>query len=311
MTDVDAAVDESKIETRVVRMRLGDLKLLDDGQNARFMTNQEFTRLVSNLREDGALTSVPLARLMDDGRYEVVSGNHRVQAAIEAFGRETEVDVMVTDQTLSRERLIALQLSHNAIVGQDDPAILKALYEEIDDIDWREYVGLDDEALGLLDDIDIAPLSEPNLEFQSLSIMFLPHELEAAVKVVDEAKAMIRAGDERWAALYAEHDRVLDALDLASGAHDIKDRASSLAIILDIFQRHAGDLVDGFVDDDGSAIHDGWVPIATVTGTDRVPAEVAARLHEVVEKMVAAGEVVTNERWRVVERLAAAYLEAN
>lgn len=296
------------LNTEMRRMRLSDLTLLDDGQNARYMTNQQLQRLVDNIKEDGCLTSVPLAQQLPDGTLLVLSGNHRVEAAIEALGPDTEVDVMVTLDDLPRARQVALQLSHNSIVGQDDPVILKALYEEIEDIDWREYAGLDDDTLGLLDKIDIAALSEPNLEFQSLSIMFLPHELEAAKAVMDDAVSMIRSGDERWAALYQEHDRLLDALDLTTGAYDIRDRASALAIILAIFEKHSSDLKDGFVDPTGQHAHDGWVPVATITATDRLPAQVAAKLSNAAERMIGNGEIKADERWQVIDRLVDAYM---
>lgn len=48
---------------------------------------------------------------------------------------------------MSEEHRIAIQLSHNAIVGQDDPDILKKLYDKILDIDLKEYSGLDDKTL--------------------------------------------------------------------------------------------------------------------------------------------------------------------
>ena len=41
--------------------------------------------------------------------------------------------IVITDDELSKEQRIAIQLSHNAIVGQDDPDTLKKLYDEIFD----------------------------------------------------------------------------------------------------------------------------------------------------------------------------------
>ena len=74
------------INTRIIEIDPRELKLLK--MNARFMRHEEFQRLVANIKQDGQLTSAPFAARNPDGTYEVLSGNHRVQAAI-AAGLET------------------------------------------------------------------------------------------------------------------------------------------------------------------------------------------------------------------------------
>ena len=63
---------------------------------------------------------------------------------------------MQIDQPLPRQRQIVLQLSHNAIAGRDDPAILKELYEELESVEWRQCTGLDDKTLDPLEKVDVA-----------------------------------------------------------------------------------------------------------------------------------------------------------
>lgn len=70
------------ITTRIERMDPKALKLLE--RNARFMRQETYARLVDNVRRDGRLTSVPFAIREPDGRYLVLSGNHRTMAAIDA-----------------------------------------------------------------------------------------------------------------------------------------------------------------------------------------------------------------------------------
>lgn len=53
-------------------------------------------------------------------QVEVLSGNHRVQASVEA-GIE-RILVMIIEEDLTRSQAVAIQLSHNALVGEDDPA---------------------------------------------------------------------------------------------------------------------------------------------------------------------------------------------
>ena len=62
----------------------------------------------------------------------------------------SEVMVLYSDRELTRAQQVAIHLSHNAVVGQDDLAILRELYDEINDVALREYSGLDDVLPGQL-----------------------------------------------------------------------------------------------------------------------------------------------------------------
>ena len=55
------------------------IKLLD--KNARYMSHEMFENLVSNIKRDGGLSSLPLCYREPDGSLLVLSGNHRVQAS--------------------------------------------------------------------------------------------------------------------------------------------------------------------------------------------------------------------------------------
>ena len=198
-----------RLETESVRRRLVELKSLE--VNARFMRQETYQRLVENLREDGTLTSAPLI-YSGDGEYPeghelILSGNHRIQAGIDAG--IVEADCLLIRQTLPQARQTALQLSHNAVEGEDDLAILKQLYEGIDEVDWRGYAGLDDKTLELLDKVELESLSEANLDFHTIQLVFLPPEADAARAALD---SLTRSVDETWLAAYADSNKTLDAL---------------------------------------------------------------------------------------------------
>lgn len=298
--------DEGPLNLRRETVDPRELTLVE--VNARFMRKEVFDRLVANIRRDGALTSTPLVwNDQATGRMVVLSGNHRIMAAREV-GLE-QVDVIVVDQPLSRARQVALQLSHNAIEGEDDPATLRQLYEELDDVDWRAYSGLDDKQLDLLAQVDLEGLSEANLDFATVQLVFLPHELDAARASFDEARKLVQA-DARWLAAYADYETTLDALATAHGAHNVGNVATALGLILAVFERHLDELRDAWLDPATGEPVDArrLVPIETILGTRSMPADAGAVLARAVDRMVRKGEVPADQRWRALELLAADYL---
>lgn len=296
-----------KLAPTVVTRRLADLTPLD--QNARYMRKETFDRLADNLREDGALTSVPLI-YSGDGEYPeghelILSGNHRVAAAIDA-GVEEAPCLLIT-QPLPDARKIGLQLSHNAVEGEDDLAILKQLYEQIDDIDWRGYAGLDDKTLELLDKVELESLGEANLDFHTVSLVFLPAEADAA----REAFELVGKGaDETWLAAYRDYNPALDALAAAHSSHNIGNVATALGVLIALTERHLTDLQDGYLDPESpEPRHKGHVGIEVVLGTRTVPAATAAALTKALKAAVNDGRVEAGKPWQLLDQMIADHLD--
>lgn len=280
------------------------IKLLD--LNARFMKYETYQQLVRNVRRDGALTSVPFCWTTPEGRLEVLSGNHRVQAAIDAD--LDEIDVMVTDEPLTYQQRVGIQLSHNAIDGEDDPAVLKQLYDSLDDTDWRAYAGLDDKTLDLLQQVDVGSLADVDLDYATVQIVFLPPELQSVREVLDDAKKATPS-DERWAAAMREHDRLLDALAETRDSYNIGNIATALALILGVYEKHRDELKDGFLDPaTGEALHKGWSPLNVIFGRGTIPAQAAAVVVRAVEAMIGREEIAHDKPWQALEYWAADYL---
>lgn len=295
-----AVPDHPGIRTSVIRVDPRELKLLE--LNPRYMKSETYQALVRNVKRDRALTQIPFAWKIDDG-WEVLSGNHRVMAAIDAG--LPEIDLQVTEDSLTPDQRRAIQISHNALVGEDDPAILKQLYEEIGDLDWRQYAGLDDKTLGLLEDVTLEPLGEANLDYTTVSLVFLPDELETATKALQDARSMVKP-DRTWLAPFTAHNAVLDALSEAGDAGDVTNVATQLLLILRVFDQHRTELAELWDVDDAN--RHTWVPLSTILGGDRVPIEVARKLKQAVERIAGQQKIAPHDRWKVLEVLAAEHL---
>lgn len=145
------------------------------------MSGEQYRQLVANLKIDGRLTSVPLIY-----KGEVISGNHRVKAALDAGIDESEV-IEITEE-LTPDRLLALQLSHNAIVGQDDPGVLGTLYKGLD-LRWKQYSGLTDAVLSQTSAFQVGALALGTPKYQEMVLLFLPEfaeNFDAAIKGVEK-----------------------------------------------------------------------------------------------------------------------------
>lgn len=197
------ALPEEPLETRLVRVKLRDLKLLEGHQNARYMRAAQFERLVMNIKRDGVLTSAPLVY-----RGIVRSGNHRVQAGIEAGVEEADAIEILGD--VSEDRLLAIQLSHNAITGEDDPTTLATLWKALP-FDEKRYSGLTDEAIGTVKELDVDSLGIGGPEQEEMVFLFLPEEAGAFHDLVKKIEARIKRPP-IYACARPDFDKFFDAI---------------------------------------------------------------------------------------------------
>lgn len=224
------------LKTTIVRHKLRDLKLLgpETGHdNARFMKPAQFKRLVENIRKDGVLTSAPLVARFDgeDGLY-VASGNHRVSAAIEA-GIE-EADCIEILEPLSRQQFIALQLSHNAIAGEDDKAALQRLYEELD-LDLKEYSGLTDDAFDM-DDLNVTTIAGVSPMYMEVIFSFLADDAQAVDEFLKSADRWSKKNRPVFVAERATFQQFFDTLVRVKNLRGITNSAVALATMIQLAQ---------------------------------------------------------------------------
>jgi hypothetical protein len=190
------------------------------------MPGAQFRQFVSNLELDGVLTSVPLVY-----QGKVLSGNHRVQAAIEAGIEEAEVIEVLTP--LDEKRQVALQLSHNAIVGQDDPGMLSELYRGLD-IEWKQYSGLTDAALNDISELDVKALALGIPEYQELVLLFLPEEQGAFLRALKSVEGKLKKGIPVFVGRYDDFDRFFEAVVAMKKVKGVHNSALAVRMIAEL-----------------------------------------------------------------------------
>lgn len=119
---------------RLCYARVAELREQDI--NAQSMTKKMFDQLVENIKDAGALESIPLcATIEGEGdTIWVVSGHHRKRAASAA--EQTHMLILLYEK-LSWARVRSKQLAHNSIFGRSDPELVKRIWDQIDDVRAR------------------------------------------------------------------------------------------------------------------------------------------------------------------------------
>lgn len=200
-------------------------------KNARYMKKEVYKQLVDNIRSDEMLSSLPLCHELEDGRLEVLSGNHRVQALKDAG--LPRVLVLVLTERLDRERKIAIQLSHNALVGEDDPMILAELWSEISEIGHKLYAGLSSDTVKEIEKIQITTFSTPQPPTKTLSFLFTEPEIEGIEAVLDACSDAL-ASDVVYAAHLEAFEAFFQALRQVKRARKIRNGSLALLALVDL-----------------------------------------------------------------------------
>ena len=218
-TEGERSLEENEalagLETRVVTRVLSELRLAT--RNAHYMKAETFNQLIANLKRDKVLTSVPTIY-----KDEVISGNHRVQAAIKAGIMEATCIEIVS--VLSPSRKMAIQLSHNAINGSDDPSMLQSLYANLD-LGDKMYSGLTDDAFGV-QELDLASLSAGNTDVVELNLVFLPEHAEEFRRLLDRIGRKAKRAN--LVGALETFERMFDSLIRVKGELNIYNTAMAL-----------------------------------------------------------------------------------
>lgn len=233
------------LETVNRSVRPSELKLLD--KNAHFMSEQVFKQLCDNIRRDGCLTSAPLVAMVE-GKLLVLSGNHRVKASL-AVGL-AEIPVIEVLGELSPSRLVGIQLSHNALNGDDDTNILRELYDSLDLIEQR-YSGLTDEDLGVLNDPDLQKLSVGMPAYEEIMVSFLPEDLTEFNDNLEKLKKKSEKYPAYWAK-FSDYQTFFEGVFAVKDAEKIGNDGVALLVMSQLALNYLKEKSD-----DAGAVSDG------------------------------------------------------
>lgn len=221
-----AGITEPGLSTEFRTVSPREIELLT--VNAHFMPAEIYRRLVANVRQDGCLTSVPLCHVSAEGRLRCVSGNHRVKAAVEV-GLAT-VTVQVITSAITDDQLIAIQLSHNALVGKDNEEILRVLWKEMHNPDTKAYSGLDKAMIEKLELPNVPPI-DMGLDFEQVTLLFVGSEKDYVRKVAVELQKRGVLQRENWLETVAAYDQVASTIRTVCDREGIHNFATAIVLM--------------------------------------------------------------------------------
>lgn len=169
-----------------------DVNLIDEAQeNANKMTDEDFQALCDNIGISG-LSSTPCCYKKSNGRFVMISGHHRLRACKKLRYKEIGI-LYCLEEELSKDEIIAIQLSHNSLHGEDDKNILKKMFSQIQSIDFKQFAHVNVEEISSIssDELDI-PLLKENFTF---SVILYNNSAEHIDELISDIKELKRKSD--------------------------------------------------------------------------------------------------------------------
>jgi len=220
-----------------------DINLIDEAElNANEMTGEDFATLVDNIGKSG-LSSVPCCYKKANGRYGMISGHHRLRACKKNHFKK--IGILWCDESeLSKDEIIAIQLSHNSLHGQDNQSILKKLFEQIKSIDFKKFahINIDEVAPTNMDGLSIFALKE-NFVF---TIMLYPNSFADVDGIFGDIREQAKKCDALILASQEENEKFLLKLQQEIGTeYNIKSPAITFAKLLELANERLTQIREG------------------------------------------------------------------
>lgn len=278
----------------IVKVPINRLKEQDI--NARIMKSEMQDRLTENIKSRGQLESLPYL-VLNGETIEIISGHHRVKSA-RAAGLK-EIIAILDVSGLSRSKIAAKQLAHNAIAGFDDDSTLREICKMITDVDdmLESFIGKDimEEPLEQFDKL-ISPAV--HFDFKNVIFSFLPHQVEDMDRLVKNLETS--APEIIGVAAYEQCQRFVDALAKYQKFTDIRNVGAAVHSMIQC--------VNEKMDDAGYDEAEDWTYLTKIFGSNAVPAASANTISQAVKKAEKEKLITSKNKWQIIERWAADYL---
>lgn len=208
-----------------------DISLIDEAElNANEMTGEDFATLCENIGKSG-MSSVPCCYKKENGRFVMISGHHRLRACKKNHFKTMGI-LYCNESELSQDEIIAIQLSHNSLHGQDNTSILKKLFEQIQSIDFKKFAHINID--------EIKPISTEGLSIYALkenfvfSIILYPDSFQNLDELFGDIREQVKKSDALILADQSNEMLLMKLQQEIGKQYDIKSPAITFAKLLEL-----------------------------------------------------------------------------
>ena len=209
-----------------------DINLCDEIElNANEMSGEDFAQLTENIEKSG-LSSVPTAIKKADGRYVIISGNHRLRACKKLHYKKIGI-LYVNEDEITQDESIGIELYHNSLHGSPNVSILKKLFESIQSVDFKKFahVNIDEVKPVSADGLDIYAMKE-NFVF---TVILYPNSFGNLDELYGDIREQAKKSDALILASEEDNEKTLLKLQTDIGKeYDIKSPSISFAKLLEL-----------------------------------------------------------------------------
>jgi hypothetical protein len=135
---------------------------------------------------------------------------------------------------------VAKQLAHNSIFGKDDPATLKRLYDELDNIDAIIESFLRPEDFDDVKQLEPASITDISvgIQWKHLGLVFVPKTMEALERIDEWIKKVPKDTDTIGVVSIEVLDRFRKASLAVSRTEDVRSLGAIITRICEITEEH-------------------------------------------------------------------------
>jgi len=208
-------------------------------RNAHYMDKDVFDRLTFNVEKDGFLSQLPFGMKREDGKFLILSGNHRLKASIKA--KLDYILILYVDE-VDKDTQIAYQLSHNMLVGKDDLQMLKDIYAEMESIEAKEFSGLDDLKFKEINSINSLSISDADIELTEMKFLFVENvknNVNTVLSVLEEQKL-----DENSRIILGSYEEFIKVLTEVKKKYGIKSVSVAFGRMIEICRKELSSELD-------------------------------------------------------------------
>lgn len=219
----------ARLENGIEVWKLNVSSLKEQDINAQVMDDRKMKILTANIKNRGALESLPYVYKEGDN-FSIISGHHRVRAANEAGLKQ--IYALVETNKLTKSQITSKQIAHNELVGEADREILAELIKQMQEVDDIIASGLPDEMLNSVKaDNQVIDIPQLSFDWRIVNFTFLPkqlNDLETVAKAVDNKAELVGVADR------AQYEKFCNTLSQFGKTKNVKSMATVVSLLVEI-----------------------------------------------------------------------------